>query len=96
MSEAVTMQRYRCHKEVQALRITEVKQSAPDAPNTVGCGTWDLLSEGNTPVTVSHTWYCKHLPVTGGYLVNYEDGYVSYSPAEPFEKGYSLITPEAQ
>lgn len=29
--------------------------------------------------------------VTGGYLVRYEDGYLSWSPAEAFEAGYSEI-----
>jgi len=27
----------------------------------------------------------------GGYLVQYEDGYLSWSPAEAFEKGYTRI-----
>lgn len=27
----------------------------------------------------------------GGYYVVYEDGYESWSPAEAFEKGYTLI-----
>lgn len=91
MSEAVTMQRYKCHKEVHAVRITEVKQSAPDAPNTVGCGTWDLFSGGNTPIVVDHNWYSKYRPVAGGYYVLYEDGYTSFSPADAFESGYSLL-----
>ena len=31
----------------------------------------------------------------GGYLVGYDDGYFSYSPAVPFEAGYTLYDPNA-
>lgn len=31
-----------------------------------------------------------HEDFVGGYLVKYEDGYLSWSPADAFEKGYSL------
>ena len=30
----------------------------------------------------------KHAPQVGGYYVLYEDGYASFSPAQPFEAGY--------
>lgn len=89
MSECMTMQRYRCHKEVHAVQIAEVKMTDADS---VGGGTWDIVSEGNSPIRVTHTWYCHHKPVAGGYYVLYEGGYASYSPMEAFENGYTLIT----
>jgi len=33
----------------------------------------------------------KHMPVAGGYYVVYEGGYVSFSPADAFEAGYTRI-----
>ena len=32
----------------------------------------------------------KHDVEVGGYLVEYEDGYISYSPKKAFEKGYII------
>lgn len=37
----------------------------------------------------------RHNPEVGGYYVVYEDGFVSYSPAGPFEKGYTEIADAA-
>ena len=92
MSEAVTMQRYKCHKEVGALKIAKIEQSSADKENTCG-GTWELIpeNENNTNIVVSHAWYCKHLPKEGGYYVVYDDGYASFSPAQAFESGYTLL-----
>lgn len=42
---------------------------------------------------VSPAWLRRHLPVVGGYVVRYEDGYTSFSPAKAFEDGYTLIEP---
>ena len=92
MSEAVTMQRYKCHKEVSALKIAKIEQSPADKENDCG-GTWELIPENEncTNITVSHAWYCKHLPKEGGYYVVYDDGYASFSPAQAFESGYTLL-----
>ena len=45
----------------------------------------------NDYIEMDVNFFTKHNPETGGYLVMYDDGYMSYSPAEPFEKGYSLL-----
>jgi hypothetical protein len=42
-------------------------------------------------ITVSENYIHKHNPQIGGYYVLYEDGYESFSPADAFESGYSLI-----
>ena len=34
----------------------------------------------------------KHNPQAGGYCIQHKDGYESYSPAEGFEQGNTLIT----
>ena len=43
------------------------------------------------PFKVDHSYIRKHNPQIGGYYVVYEDGYKSFSPAEVFESGYTLI-----
>lgn len=82
------MPRYRCHKQVWALKIAGIEQPAPNI-NFDG-GSWDLMpeDEGYGPVRVSHEWYTKHSPQVGGYYVVYKDGYASYSPADAFDSGY--------
>ena len=49
------------------------------------------------PFSVSLQYVEKHSPVVGGYFIEYNDGYQSFSPTEPFESGYERIyTNEAQ
>ena len=38
----------------------------------------------------------RHNPVQGGYIVQYEDGYMSYSPQGAFEEGYALAEAPVQ
>lgn len=85
------MPRYKCHKEVHALKIAKVEQSPPDV--IVEGGSYTLTPEDGryAPFYVSDEFAKKHKPVAGGYYVVYADGYVSFSPAEAFESGYTLI-----
>jgi len=46
------------------------------------------------PFNVEAEYRRKHNPRPGGWFVLYEDGYQSFSPAEAFEQGYTLITDE--
>jgi len=91
MSAQKELPKYRCHKEVWALKIKAIEQSAPD--KNIPGGSWEILPEEAeyTPLTVTHDWFLKHSPVAGGYLVVYKDGYQSFSPAGAFEDGYTLI-----
>ncbi len=85
------MPKYRCHKDVWALKIKEVRQS-PREPAVAG-GTWEIVPEDEryAPITISHEFYTKHRPIAGGYYVVYKDGYKSYSPAEAFDGGYTRV-----
>lgn len=76
--------RYRCHKEVSALKIADI------VPNPRG---YELHFEDQrfAPHQVPDEWVNRHLPSPGGYFVIYDDGYQSWSPAQPFESGYHLI-----
>ena len=74
------MPKYKCHKEVHALKIAAINGEVI-TPQDKGYGEF----------TVSAAFIEKHAPKPGGYYVVYEDGYVSFSPAEAFEAGYTGI-----
>lgn len=88
---AAEMPKYRCHKEVWALKIAEVID--PTKPGNESDGSRVLRFEGATyaPMRVPHSYVRKHDPQAGGYYVVYEDGYASFSPAKAFEDGYTRI-----
>ncbi len=77
--------RYKCHKEVWALKIKEVSAG-------VG-GIWYLFPEDEVygPIPVDDDYMQKHSPRSGNYYVVYSDGYVSCSPAKAFEEGYVRV-----
>lgn len=96
MSEMMELPRYKCHKEVRALKISKVEPSAgcrPAGPGeeTDGGAIITPSEEGYAPFKVDADYLKRHKPQPGGYYVVYSDGYKSYSPAEAFESGYTLI-----
>jgi len=95
---------YQCQKKVQAAKIVNMSgkmhyemgyrlrlmlpgpaidpfHGQDPVPDSVVC----------LDITVSENYIHKHNPQIGGYYVLYEDGYESFSPADAFESGYSLI-----
>lgn len=85
-SVAAEMPRYKCHKEVWALKLSGVAPTNED-------GTAWLFFENKrySAVLAPADYMQKHSPYPGGYYVVYADGYKSYSPGEAFEAGYSLV-----
>lgn len=82
---------FRCHKVVRAGKIKELV--ACDGLNLGKYAiSFDDITRGAR--IVDSEWFLKHKPAVGGYYVEYPDGYKSYSPAEAFEKGYSIIVKE--
>lgn len=81
------MGKFISHKEVHAGKITAV--------NTSDSGGYkvEYLDANHRPAwtVVPWKWWDKHRPEPGGYLVQYRDGYLSYSPAQAFEEGYTRI-----
>jgi len=77
--------RYRCFKEVQALKILDVRLD----PGTLGA----TLTFGDPWPTLklNHEDTCRFSPRGGGYWVWYADGYQSFSPGAAFEAGYALV-----
>lgn len=87
MPTEMEMPKYRCHKEVWALKIKAIEE-VYDYTNCTR-----LIPEDETygPILVDRRFVKNHQPEAGGYYVVYEDGYKSYSPSDPFEKGYTRI-----
>lgn len=80
--------KYLSHKEVSAAKIAAVDQGA-DGSITVH------LEGGFDNVVISHhDRKHKPAPEKGWYLVQYSDGYISFSPAAAFEEGYALAPSE--
>lgn len=77
------MQKFKSHKTVEAAKIIEV-QKVSDREGV-------RLRFEYGEVRVSPSYMDKHQPKAGGYYVRYDDGYESWSPAETFEAGYSLM-----
>lgn len=87
---ASPMPRYRCHKEVCALKIMEVLD--PTQPGNESDGSMIIVPENPfAPFCVDRTFVRKHDPQPGGYFVRYQDGYTSFSPAQAFEEGYTRL-----
>jgi hypothetical protein len=76
------MPKYRSHKTVWALKIKAVAVDV--SGNTL---VWE--HEGYAPMEVATDYMQRHNPQPGGYFVQYDDGYTSYSPAKAFEEGYT-------
>ena len=78
---------YRCHKEVQACQILRIDE--------IDLKYWIVpCSTKLHPFGGQAAYIAKHSPQPGGYYVRYADGYESFSPAEPFEDGYTLLVQE--
>lgn len=72
------MKKYQSHKVVEAFQISIINGL-------------ELISDYGDMRYVTTDYLEKHEPVAGGYYVRYADGYESFSPAEPFESGYSEL-----
>ena len=80
----VEMPSYTCHKTVKASKIRHVRYLGD-------MGFEIYLEDIDDTLLVTNEWHDKHEVgnMTGGYIVEYKDGYISYSPAGAFEKGYT-------
>jgi len=86
------MPKYKCHKEVWALKIAAiVRDGEGENRETDGSALITPEDPGYAPFRVDHAYMHKHKPEVGGYFVQYEGGYKSFSPAKAFEEGYSPV-----
>lgn len=84
----MTLHKYRCHKEVRAMKIVAIKE----------CGyTWhcELTGEDGTVVRVDNEYMTRKPIMVGGYYID-DNGRTTYSPAEAFEAGYTLIEDDSK
>lgn len=81
------MPKYRCHKEVWALKILRMEPCEGDPP-----GMFLYVEAPFAPIMVPDVWVGRFKPEVGGYYVTYRDGYTSFSPAKAFEEGYTLVS----
>ena len=88
----VSMPAYRSHKKVWALKIASVETIDTDSTTDENPKV-RITFEDKVFSPQEHWCVRKPIPQTGWYLVKYEDGYVSFSPGETFEQGYTLIKP---
>ena len=95
-SIGVEMPKYRSHKEVWALKIKAIVFDSDLAKETNretdGSAIITPEGDGYAPFKVDFAYVRKHSPVIGGYYVVYKDGYKSFSPADAFEEGNTLIS----
>lgn len=81
---------YRSHKVVRAFWISRIESGPASSTNT-----WMLYpTDGSLPAyEVSHEFRVKHDLKPGDILMFYQDGYVSVSPLNAFNDGYTRIEP---
>ena len=83
---------YQCYKKVHALKIARIEVGLDEKTGKPGsCALVFGREERFEPIQVGVEYLSKHKPKAGGYYVVYKDGYKSFSPAEVFEEGYTLI-----
>ena len=99
MSCDMELPKYRCHKEVWALKIKSIKYDG-EGENRESNGTAMIIpvEESYAPFSVNSEWLLRNPKVAvGGYFVVYKrmhgetHNYTAYSPAEAFEDGYTRI-----
>ena len=82
------MKKYQCHKIVSAFKIDGFVRDEH--------GDEVALQYDKLVHYFGQDYMTKHNPQLGGYYVLYDDGYESFSPAETFETGYTLLENEPQ
>jgi len=82
--------RYKCHKEVCALKIKDVcRQDGPGDP-VVLPAILTFEEDGYAPIRVDASFMFKHGPQPGGYWV-LDGSIATYATAVSFESGYSRV-----
>lgn len=91
--DASKLPQWKSHKVVRAARIRAIMKDtvAGDEVRTLeleGGETWTAV--------LKHAIWARYVPVEGDYLVVYDDGYTSLSPAKAFEEGYAPLHTSAE
>ena len=80
--------RYVCHKVVSAMQVKYWHHLGDDLVMV------ELVDD--TKLELDREWWEAKNPFdrAGGYLVKYDDGYVSWSPKDALESGYTELNEE--
>jgi len=81
----IQLPRYKCHEEVTAAKIERIWFDGIESKILI-----ELVGFRYATIELSQEFFNKHRPRPGGYFVQYDDGYQSFSPADAFESGYTL------
>lgn len=84
--DVASLPKWKCHKVVRAAKIVRMDG------NPHGRGSTSDVTLDCGVVTVEAAVFARKMPELGDYLVVYDDGYVSWSPAKAFEDGYTPLT----
>ena len=76
---------WKCHKIVKAGKITAF------GPDWSGPVTVEDANGATCKVDMPPNAFARGRPNLGDYIVIYDDGYKSWSPAKAFEDGYARI-----
>ena len=83
----LNLPQYRCYKVVGAVEIMRLEELNMDGGMTL-----HPVNTDTKPFYITQEFIDRHKPQVGGYFVEYEDGYQSFSPANVFESGYDPIS----
>jgi hypothetical protein len=85
---------WKCHKIVKAGKILEI--SGGYGITTGGVVIVEDINGAPCQVEMPANAFARGMPHVGDYIVIYDDGYKSWSPAKAFEDGYDRIEPGAK
>jgi len=80
MPEERQMPRYKSHKTVWALEIKDITDFR-----------LHFVDEGFASIEIDPKMTARYTPVPGDFYVQYEDGYISFSPRKAFLDGYIKV-----
>ncbi|HEC73155.1 MAG TPA: hypothetical protein ENI26_02145 [Methylophaga aminisulfidivorans] len=87
MNEQAAMPKYKCHKEVHAIKIAGAEVNKDGSVTIAPHDEWFAVFT----TEASYGERFKGNDSDPGYYVIYEGGYKSWSPSKEFESGYTPI-----
>ena len=92
-SPGADLPQYRCRQQVKALKIKSIIRSTLQTDGQTDVDATLVFENSRFPdIEVDEDFLRRCKPEASGYYVRYADGYESFSRAEAFEDGYTLVT----
>jgi len=80
---------WKSHKKVRAGRVLQQPEDDPSVSEVTM--TVEDVNGAPCKVNVPRNFFSRGAPSRGDYIVIYDDGYKSWSPAKAFEEGYTRV-----